>query len=73
MFINMPNKNWIRNTGEGVEQLIEVIFIHKYHENNLKEMEHFWEIYLAGELYAIVSHDNNKEYDFRQHLYNSFS
>ena len=73
MLINLPNKNWIRNTGEAMEQLIEGIFIHKYHKNNPKEIKLFCEIYLAGELYAIVSNDNKKEYDITQYLYNSFS
>ena len=35
--MNLLNKNSICNIDDDVQQLIEVIFIHKYHKNNPKE------------------------------------
>ena len=63
--MNMLKKNWVRNSGDGVQELMEVIFIQEY-KNNPKEMKLFCMIYLAGEDYGIVADDIKKQCNFSQ-------
>ena len=63
--MNMLKKKWVRNSGDGVQELMEVIFIQKY-KNNPKEMKLSYLIYLAGELYGIVADDIKKQCNFSQ-------
>ena len=63
--MNMLKKNWVRNSGDGVKELMEVIFIQKY-KNNPKEMKLSYMIYSAGELYEIVADDIKKQCNFSQ-------